>query len=187
MCDLFIDSGVIVSTRGRDGRILEEARASGRGPFTDVPMAVLVNHDSASASEIVAACLQDHHRAVIVGGRSFGKGTVQEVCDLGDRRGELKLTVASYWRPSGENIHRRHDAGPKETWGVRPDKGYEVVVEGEEVEQFRRWRQDRDVFRPAGQPHAAPAAAAKSFLDRPLDKAVAYVESTADMKPAKRP
>jgi carboxyl-terminal processing protease len=190
VCDLFIASGVIVSTHSRQD--VKVTRASGRGPFTGFPMAVLVNHDSASASEIVAACLQDHHRAVIVGERSYGKGTVQEVCDLGDHRGELKLTVESYWRPSGKNIHRGHDAGPKETWGVQPDKGYKVVVEGEEAGQLWRWRQDRDIVRPAGQPHAAPAAAAakpapKPFVDRALDKAVAHVESAADMKPAKRP
>ena len=83
-------------------------------------MAVLINQDSASASEIVAGCLQDNHCAVIVGHRSYGKGTVQELTDLGDRRGDLKLTVASYWRPSGVNIHRRHGAGESETWGVVP-------------------------------------------------------------------
>ena len=87
-------------------------------------MAVLVNQNSASASEIVAACLQDHQRATIVGQRTYGKGTVQEVCDLGDDRGELKLTVASYWRPSNKNIHRRHDAGENDVWGVQPNEGY---------------------------------------------------------------
>ena len=85
-------------------------------------MAVLVNQTAPAPAEIVAACLQDNHRAVIVGQRTWGKGTVQEVTDLGDRRGELKLTVASYWRPSGENIHRRHGAG-KRNLGRRARQG----------------------------------------------------------------
>ncbi|MCX6633760.1 MAG: S41 family peptidase, partial [Acidobacteria bacterium] len=79
VCDLFIDSGVIVTTRRRDGRISESYEASGNGPFADFPVAVLVNNHTASAAEIVAACLQDHRRAVVAGQRSFGKGTVQEV------------------------------------------------------------------------------------------------------------
>jgi carboxyl-terminal processing protease len=187
VCDMFLRSGLIVSTRGRDQQVLKEERASGKGPFTGFPMAVLVNNESASASEIVAACLQDNHRAVIVGQRTWGKGTVQEVTDLGDRRGELKLTVASYWRPSGANIHRRHNAGPRDTWGVTPDKGYQVVVEGEEDRQLRRWRLDRDVVRPGGGPQqSAPAAerpSAQPLVDRQLAHAVAYVESESDKRP----
>ena len=83
VCDLLIDSGVIVTTRRRDGRISRTYAASGKGPFTDFPMAVLVNQQSASAAEIVAACLQDHHRAAIVGQRTYGKGTIQEVIRSG--------------------------------------------------------------------------------------------------------
>ena len=186
VCDLFIQKGMIVSTRGRDKQVLESWQASGKAPFTGFPMAVLINGDSASASEIVAACLQDHHRAVIVGQRSYGKGTVQEVTDLGDRRGELKLTVASYWRPSGVNIQRRHNAGLADAWGVRPDKGYEVIVEGEEFRRLHDWRLDRDIFRPKGGPPKAAPTTAKPPLDRQLAKAVAYVEGAADKKPAKR-
>ena len=118
VCDIFIDSGVIVATRGREGQIRQVMVASGKGPFTRFPpVAVLVNQDSASASEIVAACLQDHGRATIVGQRTYGKGTVQEVSDLGDDRGELKLTVAGYWRPSNKNIHRRRGAGENDVLG----------------------------------------------------------------------
>ena len=74
-------------------------------------MAVLIDQNTASAAEIVAACLQDHHRAVIVGQRSYGKGTIQEIIDLESGCGAMKLTTASYWRPSGRNIARPHDAG----------------------------------------------------------------------------
>ena len=141
-------------------------------------MAVLVNQDSASASEIVAACLQDHGRATIVGQRTYGKGTVQEVSDLGDDRGELKLTVASYWRPSNKNIHRRRGAGENDVWGVQPNEGCVVVVEGDELKRLRLDRQERDVFGP-GQKPRPPAAdaphATEPVVDRQLAKAVACV------------
>ena len=184
ICDMFDSrSGVIVSTRGRDQQILEVWQASGKGPFTGFPMAVLVNHESASASEIVAACLQDHHRAVIVGQRTCGKGTVQEVTDLGDRRGELKLTMASYWRPSGENIHRRHDAGPAGRLGRAPDEGCEVERGRRGVEATgslaagsRRFS-SRGRFAQRAPATAKPAAAPP--VDRQLAKAVAYVEGEA--------
>jgi carboxyl-terminal processing protease len=180
VCDMLIPSGVIVTTRGRDQRIRRTYEASGRGPFTAFPMVVLVNQHSASASEIVAACLQDHQRALIVGQRTFGKGTVQEVTNLGDHRGELKLTVASYWRPSDKNIHRHRGASESDDWGVLPDKGGKVVVQGAEFEQLLRWRQQRDILRPGGQQHPP----AQPFVDRQLLRAVQCLEGELRKKPA---
>jgi carboxyl-terminal processing protease len=174
VCDLFIDSGVIVTTRRRDGQISETYEASGNGPFTDFPIAVLVNNHTASAAEIVAACLQDHHRAVVVGQRSFGKGTVQEVMDLENGCGAMKLTTAGYWRPSGKNIHRLRNAGDKDEWGVRPDEGCEVVLDATELAKWRLWRQQRDIYKPNGAPKPA-----EPFVDRQLMRAVEYVEKTA--------
>ena len=110
ICDLLVPRGEIVTTRGRDGQILRAYPASGKAPFTGFPIVVLVNRRSASASEIVAACLQDHDRAMVVGERSYGKGTVQEVVDLGEF-GAIKLTIATYWRPSGQNINRSKEDG----------------------------------------------------------------------------
>ncbi len=177
VCDMFIDQGVIVVTKGREGQIREELIASGKGRFTDFPMAVLVNQNSASASEIVAACLQDHQRATIVGQRTFGKGTVQEVSDLGDDRGELKLTVASYWRPSNKNIHRPHGAGENDVWGVQPSEGYAVVVEGDELKRLYADRLERDIFRPGQQPRPPDAARPSApVVDRQLAKAIACVD-----------
>ncbi len=170
VCDLFVAKGVIVTTRGRDGQILRSFQAKGHAPYTGFPMAVLVNQQSASASEIVAACLQDHHRAVVVGQRTFGKGTVQEVLDLGDPLGTLKLTIATYWRPSGKNIHRRKDDPDSATWGVLPDRGFEVVVDDEQADRFHRWRQERDL--PGILP---PDESLKHFTDRPLARAVEYL------------
>jgi len=150
VCDMFIHSGDIVTTRGRGGVIRERVVASGRGEYADVPMAVLVNRFSASASEIVAACLQDHNRAVIIGERTFGKGTVQELLDLAPDQGAMKLTTASYWRPSGRNIHRTKHATDADAWGVAPNPGCEAKLTPEQMARQLRWRLSRDLYQPAG-------------------------------------
>ena len=91
-------------------------------------MVVLINQNSASASEIVSAALQDHKRATVVGQRSYGKGSVQNILELEDGDSVLKLTVASYFRPSGENIHRFRNAKTTDKWGVSPNPGMEVKL-----------------------------------------------------------
>jgi carboxyl-terminal processing protease len=126
--DMFIRSGVIVSTRRRHDQIFHTFRAKEKGTLPDFPIAVLVNRYTASAGEIVAACLQDHKRAVIVGERSFGKGTIQELIELESRHGMLKLTTGTYWRPSEKDINRRKGDDEDDDWGVKPNKGYEVAL-----------------------------------------------------------
>ena len=143
--DLRDDPGGLLERRGRDrrpvpgqGRDRQHQGAEHRqprrfeaqkdGPFEDLPMVVLVNQNSASASEIVSAALQDHKRAMVVGQRSYGKGSVQNIIDLDGGNSVLKLTVASYYRPSGENIHRFKNAKTTDKWGVSPDKGCEVKL-----------------------------------------------------------
>lgn len=186
-CELFIPHGQeVVSTRGRGGRVLRVYTAEGE-PVLDpqVPLVVLANHKSASASEIVAACLQDHGRAEIVGQRSWGKGTVQNVFRLEGGRSALKLTTASYWRPSGKNIHRRRNDSDDADWGVRPDPGCEVVLNEEDTDRLRKQRSLRDsTFGPAKPtpPPAANGAAKKDeaeppFVDLQLQKAIERLES----------
>ena len=113
ICDLFLEQGVIVSTKGRNHKDdVYEAKPEGTLllPADKHPMVVLVNRYSASASEIVSACLQDHGRAIVVGERSYGKGSVQNIIKMENGASALKLTTASYWRPSGRNIHHFPDA-----------------------------------------------------------------------------
>jgi carboxyl-terminal processing protease len=175
VCDLFIESGVIVTTRRRGAEEITWAKEE--GTCQGFPMVVLVNQYSASASEIVAACLQDHQRARIVGQRTYGKGTVQEVIYLEGRQGALKLTTASYWRPSEANIHRDEGALDEDPWGVMPDEGCKVVVEGDDLKRLRLWRARRDERRLAelGQ---GPVAEGDLSIDndKQLLKAVEYLE-----------
>jgi carboxyl-terminal processing protease len=183
-CDLFVREGQIVSTRGRDKkRIVDNYEATGKAPYVRWPIAVLVDHLTASASEIVAACLQDHHRAVVVGERTWGKGTVQNVIPLESGKSALKLTVATYWRPSEKNIHRVRDAKESDDWGVRPDPGFEVKLTEDQLRRVIEERHRRDVLKPqGGKPAAgkAPGDEAKSDtapFDPQRDKAVEYLKT----------
>lgn len=145
-CRLLIDKGRIVSTRGRDGRERSSYDANGTAVIpASIPMVVLANRYSASASEIVAACLQDHGRATVIGERTWGKGTVQNLFPLEGGHSALKLTTASYWRPSGKNIHRLKEAELTGTWGVSPNTGFEVTLTDDELERVVRARRDRDL------------------------------------------
>ncbi|WP_258443442.1 S41 family peptidase [Helicobacter sp. 16-1353] len=103
LSNIFIKNGVIVSQKGRLKDENEEFSANGKAPFPNLPLVVLVNGGSASASEIVAGALQDHKRAVIVGEKTFGKGSVQIILPL-EHNEALRLTTARYYLPSGRTI-----------------------------------------------------------------------------------
>jgi carboxyl-terminal processing protease len=145
VADLFITDGRIVSTKGRN---TDEKPVNARkaGTFEGFPMAILVNRYSASASEIVSACLQDHKRAIVVGERTWGKGSVQNVIELEEGHSALKLTTAAYMRPSGKNIHRFPDAKETDEWGVMPDKGFDLKLPDGELGDLVRTRRDRDLL-----------------------------------------
>ncbi len=111
--DLFVKNGVIVSQKGRDASDEEKFEASKFGTKTDLPLVVLVNEGSASASEIVSGSLQDHKRAILIGEKTFGKGSVQAVLPIDNEKTEnIKLTIAKYYLPSGRTIQAE---------GVTPD------------------------------------------------------------------
>jgi len=124
IADDFLSGGVIYTTRRR-GKIVDEVRADSGGAARRGPLAVLVNEFSASAAELVAGCIQDNHRATLVGAKTFGKGSVQTIIDLPDGAG-LRLTTLRYYTPSGRAIQEQGvtpdvlvpGATPAETFGV---------------------------------------------------------------------
>ena len=141
--DLFLKDGTIVSTEGRSIKP-HSWEATSPNTFDGFPMVVLVNQFSASASEIVAAALQDHERAVVVGQQTFGKASVQNVVELEGGKSALKLTTGSYRRPSGKPIHRFPNASE---WGVRPNPSFDVPLSDLELQQLIRRRREGDIIR----------------------------------------
>lgn len=109
--DLFLDKGEIVSTRSRNEEDTVKYTAQTGDIAAGLPMVVIINEGSASASEIVAGALQDHHRAIVIGEKSFGKGSVQTVIPLGEY-GAMRITTARYYTPSGRSIQAK---------GIEPD------------------------------------------------------------------
>jgi carboxyl-terminal processing protease len=184
--DLFLDHGVIVSTKGRNHKDeVWEAKAEGTmlTPAEKYPMAVLINKYSASASEILSAALQDHGRATVVGERSYGKGSVQNIILMEDNKSALKLTTASYWRPSGKNIHHFADKAAFEAahidpdeWGVRPTPEFEVPLFDADRRDYQVYRSQRDQVRDKKDKAPEKDDAPKKFVDRVLEKAVEHVK-----------
>jgi carboxyl-terminal processing protease len=180
VCDYFLPSGkTIVSIRGRGNGNERTFDSEGGDKYLDFPIAVLVNHGSASASEIVAACLQDHDRAVVIGSRSYGKGTVQNVIELPAKEGMMKLTTAEYLRPNRKNINRRPDAKETDEWGVSPNDGLQVKLSTDEELEWMKWRRDRDVVRPHSANDAKDTDVSQETLehDDSMRKALEYLET----------
>jgi carboxyl-terminal processing protease len=125
VADEFLDSGVIVSTKGRDSFQNEIYQAHSGGEAVDIPLVVLINGGSASASEIVAGAVKDHNRGILIGIKSFGKGTVQQIFPLANE-GAIALTTAKYYTPSGVSIEGK---------GIEPYMEVEVFKPTEEEKE----------------------------------------------------
>ncbi|WP_454867830.1 carboxy terminal-processing peptidase [Pseudomonas farris] len=163
LTSLFIDKGPTVLVRNADGRVdvLEDENP---GAFYKGPMALLVNRLSASASEIFAGAMQDYHRALIIGGQTFGKGTVQTIQPL--NHGELKLTLAKFYRVSGQSTQHQ---------GVLPDIDYPSIIDTKEIGESAL---------PEAMPWDTIRAAIKPALD-PFKPYITQLKSEHDVRTAK--
>ena len=190
-CDLFLDQGRIVSTRERDQvRDVSDASPGTEFPL-DLPMVVLIDRNSASAAEIVAACLKDQQRAAVCGQRSWGKGSVQNIIELDDGRSALKLTTATYFRPNGKNIHRAirdYEEEDSEEWGVKPSEGLRVSMPDEQLAAVFQARRTRDVVtnRTVTSSSETPDQAAEEpVVDLQLQKALEFLREAVKTHPGK--
>ena len=175
ICDMFLDEKKgIVQTKGRGEKLIDEHFSTTQVEFdSGAPLVILINRESASASEIVAACLRDYGRAVLVGEPSWGKGTVQNVIPIQRGESALKLTVASYWPPSGKNFDRspRLSKTPGK-YGVHPETEMLIEMKQEEIIKNFQKRNERDLetilpsLSNGEEPH----------VDRPLQKAIEHIK-----------
>lgn len=169
--DLFLTGGkTIVSTKRKDASA-EVIQSTSDTLLPDLPLVVLINENSASASEILAGAMIDNDRALLVGSRSYGKGSVQQVYDLADETSAIKLTIAYWYMPSGKMIHRKPDA---ERWGVDPSPGCFVPMDAAQTLAMLIKRRDSEVQDPFGKLTGpiTPEWLRSEMLDDPLAAAL---------------
>lgn len=169
---------MIVYTQGRKQEYYQEFKTAAAGEYLDIPMAVLVNQGSASASEIVSGALQDNNRAFVAGQRTFGKASVQQVLPLSGGAG-LRLTIAKYYTPSGRLIQRDYrDKSKADEGGILPD--VEVIVPADE--EAKVFMQYNDIIYTPGK--KAPVMEFKA-KDPVLDRAVEILTGKVTLESAK--
>jgi carboxyl-terminal processing protease len=167
---LFIDSGSVVTLRGRDRRE-RPYNAERKGSYVGFPMVCLINDITASGSEIVAACLQDHGRATVMGERSAGVASVQNLYDFDG--GQLKVTTDSFWRPSGKGLDKSVTSGKEEEeWGVLPDSAYSFKLPSHEKKELVDHLANSLIIPPRDRPSQKIDT---KFHDRVLEGALEYL------------
>jgi carboxyl-terminal processing protease len=154
VCDLFLEDELVVAitnarTGGHSDRkpIQQEWRATPGKMLEGVPIAILIDEFTANVSEVVAACLQDHSRATIVGSRSFGNASIQTTTALSSGAGAIRLTTNQYQRPSGSQLNRLITSQDTDEWGVRPNSGFAFSPTRQQLENWISWRRERDLVR----------------------------------------
>jgi len=188
--DRFVRSGRIVSTVDAKGNTTSQYSARPHNTLRSVPMVVLINQGSASASEIVSGALQDYQSALIVGSRSYGKGSVQDLTPIDGGKAMLKLTTQYYKLPGGRIIHRKPDAT---NWGIEPDLS--IPMTEQQAYEAIEFRRDLDILYDAesmgnaDKPLPKPEDMFTKALDPQLEAALMYlrVRLTTDTYMASNP
>ena len=159
--------GILTQIHGRTGEP-QVLRGKARTPYTDFPMICLVNRETASSAELIAGCLPDRGRSVILGERTFGKGSMQLYLPFDG--GELRLTTAYFRRPSDVNLDREHLADPQaEPWGVTPNRGFEHRLSDKDHAALKKHLVEREWLPNPGE-----------FQDLQLDAALAGYAGSAE-------
>ncbi len=171
VADRFLDRGTIVSVRGR-WRAEEVYPAHTENILPNFPVVVVVNDQTASGAEILAGALRDHHRAEVVGKRTFGKGSVQEIIELGNGNSAIKLTTAYYYLPNGELVHRTAEAEKNRSWGVAPTVTVELTNEQKKELLQARMEADR-IYGATSRPAAMKPV--EPLVDPQLEKAIEVI------------
>jgi C-terminal peptidase prc len=179
VAEMLLEGGKIVTIRSRGGKADKTVFARGKGnkALRAIPMVCLVNGYSAGAGEMVAAALQDHHRAYVIGERSSGQGSVQKGHPLRTEYGEaeLRLTTATLWRPSGKNLAKQNTRGrDRDVWGVIPDRV--VKLSAREVQARADHMNEVEIIeRPDRRAAARTSAVTSLGKDRQLQAALRYL------------
>jgi carboxyl-terminal processing protease len=166
---MFVDKGTLITVKGQ--HTPEKAFvADGKSLVGEIPMIVLINGQTASAAELVAGILRDHDRALVVGTRSYGKGSVQELVRLEQGGGAILLTTAYYYLPSGRNIHKV--AGAKD-WGVDPSDGYYLPMTPQQLDKMQQISREQEYLGRAPKPASksdkvSPATIEQDYADPQL-------------------
>ena len=171
---LFLDAGdLLVTTRGPRGKGAGALGRRAAGWLPPVAAGGAGESRQRQRRRDRGRGTRRHHRATIVGERTYGKGTVQNVIPIEGGRSVLKLTIATYWRPSGKNIHRLDRSRHGDEWGVKPDAGDEVTLSTKAFAALQRRRQERDII---GAKTPSAAAPKGPLVDPQLDRAVECLE-----------
>jgi carboxyl-terminal processing protease len=159
---MFVDSNkLIVYTKGRTQKDYTEYRANEKAPYSKIPLVVLVNKYSASASEILAGALRDNKRAIIIGERTFGKASVQTMIQLSDGSA-IKLTIAKYYTPNGDLIQRDIKTG---VGGIKPD----IEVKLTKDEEIKLYEDMQEIYYPEKTKKKEKAKVEDKVLDKAIE------------------
>ncbi|MBL8799536.1 MAG: PDZ domain-containing protein [Planctomycetia bacterium] len=169
--DLFIDDGLIVDVRQRKQG--NPYRSDDDGGFLKFPLACLVNGETRGGAEVMAACLQDHNRAVVIGERTAGKSSVQNIIPFRPTSCQFKLTTAVFHRPDGRKLDRLAMPGrDADEWGVTPNPGYRLLLPDREQQVLKEHLERQGVIGPKGAPPQDTG-----YADRQLQRAVEYLQA----------
>jgi carboxyl-terminal processing protease len=159
VASLFLGEATVVTIRGRDGKE-QVMKSEGNNRLGDFPLVVLAGEQTASAAEVLTGALKDNNRAIVVGARTWGKGSVQSIIKFDEGAGAVRLTTAYFYSPGGRSIERK--PGEK-VWGVDPSDGYFVPMTQEAVDRLLELRKKRDII--GGEPAADGAHADQQSAD----------------------